>query len=150
MTVVNFAVAAAVQRMTTRFGIGALLVAGTALTMAGMAWLAHVDQSSVYLTGVALPMVLIGAGQGLAFAPLTSFGLAGASAADAGAASGPVNTAHQLGTAAGLAVLVAASASVTDLTNRVSTALTWGSGLLAVSLVVALAVIVPAERKHHA
>jgi MFS family permease len=54
---------------------------------------------------------------------------------------------------AGLAVfvaLVAASASVTDLTNRVPTALTWGSGLLAVALVVALAVIVPAERKHHA
>jgi sugar phosphate permease len=115
-----------------------------------MAWLAQVDQGSVYLTGVAAPMVLIGAGQGLAFAPLTSFGIAGAAAADAGAASGLVNTAHQLGTAAGLAVLVAASASVADLTERVSAALTWGSALLAVALVVAVVVIVPAERRHHA
>ena len=41
-------------------------------------------------------MVLIGAGQGLAFAPLTSFGIR-CPAADAGAASGLVNTAHQLG-----------------------------------------------------
>jgi sugar phosphate permease len=95
-------------------------------------------------------MVLIGIGQGLAFAPLTSFGIAGTKAADAGAASGLVNTAHQLGTAAGLAILVAASASVTGLAGRVSTALTWGTGLLVAALVVTVAVIVPAERKHHA
>ena len=44
-------------------------------------------------------MVLIGAGQGLAFAPLTSFGIAGVPAEDAGAATGLVNTAHQLGMA---------------------------------------------------
>lgn len=150
MTAVNFAVATTVPRLSARFGHGVLLVAGLALTLAGMTWLAQVDRSSSYLTGVALPMVLIGAGQGLAFAPLTTFGIAGAAAADAGAASGLVNTAHQLGTAAGLAVLVAASASVTDLTYRVSTALTWGSALLAVALVIAVAVIVPAERKQHA
>lgn len=150
ITAVNFAVATAVPRLSTRFGHGALLVAGIALTLTGMVWLAQVDQSSAYLTGVAATMVLIGAGQGLAFAPLTSFGIAGAHAGDAGAASGLVNTAHQLGTAAGLAVLVAASASVVDLTDQVSAALTWGGGLLAVALVVAVVVIVPAERRHHA
>lgn len=149
MPVVNFAVATAVPRLTARVGDAPLLVAGIALTLAGMVWLAHVDPTSSYLTGVALPMVLIGAGQGLAFAPLTSFGIAGAKAEDAGAASGLVNTAHQLGTAAGLAVLVAASASVVDLANRVSAALTWGSALLAVALVVAVVVIVPAQRRHH-
>ena len=36
-----------------------------------------VGVDSSYLTGVAFPMVLIGAGQGLAFAPLTSFGIVG-------------------------------------------------------------------------
>jgi EmrB/QacA subfamily drug resistance transporter len=150
MTVVNFAVATAVPKLTARFGDGLVLVVGVALTLTGMAWLAQVDQTSAYLTGVALPMVLIGAGQGLAFAPLTSFGIAGAQAADAGAASGLVNTAHQLGIATGLAVLVAASASAADLALRVSTALTWGSGLLLGALVVAVAVIVPADRKRHA
>ncbi|QKE85146.1 MFS transporter [Arthrobacter sp. NEB 688] len=150
MTAVNFAVATAVPRLTARFGDAPLLVAGVAVTLVGMAWLAQVDQTSAYLSAVALPMVLIGVGQGLAFAPLTSFGIAGARTEDAGAASGLVNTAHQLGTAAGLAVLVAASASATDLAVRVSSAFTWGIGFLAAALVVTVAVIVPAERKNHA
>jgi EmrB/QacA subfamily drug resistance transporter len=148
MTVVNFAVATVLPRVVRRFGEAPTLVAGVALTLAGMAWLAQVDATSAYVSEVALPMVLIGAGQGLAFAPLTSFGIVGVPAADAGAASGLVNTAHQLGMAIGLAVLVAASAGAADLTTRVSTALGWGSGLLALCLVVVVKVIVPAQRRH--
>jgi hypothetical protein len=91
-------------------------------------------------------MVLIGAGQGLAFAPLTSFGIVEVRAEDAGAASGLVNTAHQLGMATGLAILVAASAHATGLTDRATTALAWGSGFLAACLLVVLAVIVPTQR----
>jgi EmrB/QacA subfamily drug resistance transporter len=146
MTVVNFAVATVLPKIAQRFGEAPTLVAGVALTLGGMAWLAQVDATSSYLTGVALPMVLIGAGQGLAFAPLTSFGIIGVRGEDAGAASGLVNTAHQLGMATGLAVLVAASANADDLTTRVSTALSWGTGLLALCLVVVVAVIVPAQR----
>ena len=148
MTVVNFAVATVLPRVVRRLGEAPTLVAGVALTLAGMAWLAQVDATTTYASGVALPMVLIGAGQGLAFAPLTSFGIAGVPGADAGAASGLVNTAHQLGMATGLAVLVAASAGAADLTARVSTALGWGSGLLALCLLVVVAVIVPAQRRH--
>ena len=147
MTVVNFAIATALPRLARRFGESAALVAGVALTVAGMGWLAQVDATSSYLTAVALPMVLVGAGQGLAFAPLTSFGIAGVRADDAGAASGLVNTAHQLGMATGLAVLVAASGGTADLTARVSTALTWATGLLVLCLVVAVGVIVPAQRR---
>jgi EmrB/QacA subfamily drug resistance transporter len=147
MTAVNFAVATLIPRAVRRYGGAPVLVAGVALTLAGMAWLAQVDATSTYLSAVALPMVLIGAGQGFAFAPLTSFGIVGVRGEDAGAASGLVNTAHQLGTATGLAVLVAASAGVTNLADRVGVALTWGSGLLALSLLVALAVIVPAQRR---
>src|SRR5260370_17100738 len=55
-------------------------------------------------------MVLVGAGQGLAFAPMTSVGIAGVAGDNAGAASGMVNTFHQAGMALGLGVLVAASA----------------------------------------
>ena len=99
------------------------------------------------MTAVALPMVLIGAGQGLAFAPLTNFGLAGVRAADAGAASGLVNTAPQLGMATGLAILVAASADASNLTAQVATALLWGTGLLALCLIVVVAIIVPAQRR---
>ena len=147
MTVVNFGVATMLPRLARRFGEAPVLVAGVAFTLVGMAWLAQVDSSSAYLTGVALPMVLIGIGQGLAFAPLTSFGIAGVPAEDAGAASGLVNTAHQLGMATGLAILVAASAHVSGLADRVSTALTWGSGLLALCLLVVLSVILPSRRR---
>ena len=145
MTAVNFGVATMLPRVARRYGEAAALVAGVGLTLAGMVWLAQVDQSSSYLTGVALPMVLIGAGQGLAFAPLTSFGIAGVQAEEAGAASGLVNTAHQLGMAIGLAVLVAASAGAADLVDQVGTAFSWGSVLLALCLLIVLTVIVPAH-----
>ena len=148
MTAVNFAFATAFPRFARRYGDAVTLVAGVVLTLAGMVWLAQVGADSSYLRGVALPMLLIGAGQGLAFAPLTSFGIAGVRTEDAGAASGMVNTAHQLGTATGLAVLVAASAQATGLVDRVATALTWGSGLLALCLLVVLAVVLPAQRRH--
>jgi sugar phosphate permease len=51
-------------------------------------------------------MVLIGVGQGMSLGPLTVAGVSGVSAEDAGAASGVVNAAHQLGGSLGLAVLV--------------------------------------------
>ncbi len=146
MTIVNFAVALGVPRIVKRFGSAPVLVAGVAFTLVGMAWLAQVDDASVYLTGVALPMVLIGLGQGLAFAPLTSYGIIDVKPGDAGAASGLVNAAHQLGMATGLAILVAASAHAGELTAQVSVAMTWGSGMLALCLVVVLAVIVPARQ----
>src|SRR3954453_4621239 len=147
MTVVNFAVAAALPRVARRFGEAPTLVAGVALTLAGMAWLAQVDGTTSYVSGVALPMVLIGAGQGLAFAPLTSFGIVGVRAEDAGAASGLVNTAHQLGMATGLALLVAASANAAGLASQVAAALAGATILLALCLLVVLAVILPAQRR---
>jgi hypothetical protein len=153
MTVVNFAVAMAIPRITARLGQATPLAAGVALTLIGMAWLSRVTVSGSYWDAVALPMVLLGAGQGLAFAPMTAFGLAGVEADDAGAASGLVNTFHQVGSALGLGVLVAASAqagrhltSAADVvTARVDTALATGSVLLLLCLIVALALMVPAE-----
>jgi EmrB/QacA subfamily drug resistance transporter len=158
MTVVNFVVAMAIPRLTPRFGNATLLAGGVAITLVGMAWLSYVGVDSSYLTAVALPMVLIGAGQGLAFAPLTSAGITGVTGKEAGAASGLVNTAHQLGSALGLAILVAVSASagagtsdpVAALAERVSTALTAGAVLLALCLSASLFLVLPsgiAERR---
>jgi hypothetical protein len=154
MTIVNFIVALSIPQLTRRFGNAALLAAGIALTLAGMTWLSRLDGASSYVVAVALPMVLIGAGQGLAFAPLTAAGITGVTANEAGAASGLVNTAHQLGSALGLGILVAFSASsgagvgdpVAALAAHVSTALTGGSLLLAGCLALAIMVIVPSER----
>jgi hypothetical protein len=147
MTVVNFAVAMGVPRLTRRVGSGVLLATGVLLTLVGTGWLSQADAGTGYLLAVASPMLLIGAGQGLAFAPLTSFGIIGASAADAGAASGLVNTFHQLGTALGLAVLVAVSANAPDRTSQFSHALLGSTAPLTLCLAVVLAALTPVHRR---
>ncbi|NEM92165.1 MFS transporter [Galbitalea soli] len=153
MTAVNFAVAMAIPQVTRRVGQATSLVLGIALTLAGMIWLSHIGSGSSYLTGVALPMVLIGSGQGFTFAPLTAAGIAGTTSADAGAASGAVNTFHQVGSSLGLGVLVSLAAVAPSdgsaravITAQAEVALTGGSGLLLLALLVAVALIVPGIR----
>lgn len=156
MTVVNFAVAMGIPRIARRMPDSIPLMAGILLSLVGMFWLSRVGVGSDYLSGVALPMVFLGAGQGLAFAPLTSFGIQGVPAADAGAASGLVNTFHQIGTCLGLGIAVAAAAAVPAagtatalLATQVSAALVTGSVLLLVAFIVSAALIVPAETAGH-
>jgi predicted MFS family arabinose efflux permease len=152
MSLVNFVVALAIPRLGARIPNGVLLASGTAVTLVGMAWLSRVGVGDDYLTSVALPMVLLGGGQGLAFAPLTNAGIAGVAPADAGAASGLVNTAHQLGTALGLAVLSAvalragAGTDADAVAEHVRAALTGSSVLLAFALLIVLALVVPGAR----
>jgi EmrB/QacA subfamily drug resistance transporter len=115
-TLPNFASALLVPRLTRRFGNPRLLAAGLFIGVVGMAWLAQVSVDTSYLTGVALPMILVGIGQGGVLGPLTVAAVAGVKGEDAGAASGVVNVAHQLGGSLGLGVLVvvfAAAASGT-------------------------------------
>ena len=68
------------------------------------------------MTGIALPMVLIGIGQGASLAPLTASGIIGVTKEDAGAASGLVNVAHQLGGSLGLGILVTVFAAAGSIT----------------------------------
>lgn len=153
MSVVNFAVAMAVPRLLRVVRPGIVLLVGIASTTVGLLWLAQATADSTFLVAVALPMVVVGTGQGLAFAPLTGFGIAGASSSDAGAASGLVNTAHQLGSSLGLAVLVAVSTSFVQTTgtagtaDRTHVALVLAAAFAAGALVICAAVIVPASRR---
>src|SRR4051794_17670925 len=112
VTLPNFASAMAVPRLTRRFGNGRLLVAGLLISVVGVGWLSQLSADSSYLTGVALPMILIGIGQGGCLAPLTSAGIVGVAPEDAGAAGGVVNVAHQIGGSVGLGVTVAVFACV--------------------------------------
>lgn len=151
MTLVNFVFAVQVPRLLERASRPLVLATGVALTMVGMVWLSRLDPHTPYLTGVALPMVLIGAGQGLALAPLTSSGVDGVAPADAGAASGLVNTVHQIGSALSLSILTAVAATVstghgaTDIAARSGAALTGSAVLLALAVVAVLILIVPAR-----
>ncbi|MGD1221485.1 MFS transporter [Streptomyces krungchingensis] len=154
MTLVNFVLAVQVPRLLEWVGRPLVLLTGVVLTTLGMAWLSRLGLHTPYLTGVALPMVLIGAGQGLTLAPLTSSGVDGVAPADAGAGSGLVNTVHQIGSALSLSILTAIAASVStghaaaDIAARSGTALTGSAVLLALAVVTVVALIVPARATH--
>lgn len=105
-TIPNFVAAMWVPRLTRRFGNGKLLAFGLGLCIAGLAWMATLSDMSSFVVGVALPMLLIGIGQGFVLAPLTVAAVQGVASDDAGAASGIVNVAHQLGGSLGLSILV--------------------------------------------
>lgn len=143
MTVVNFVVAVAVPRLQRRVRGAVLLVTGLALTTLGMAGLALVDVGSSYLLGIAVPMVLVGTGQGLAFGPLTASGIARVDPAQAGAASGVVNSVHQLGGALGMSLVLAVSTSYAG-------AMRAGTVLVALALTAAAVLVLPASRARRA
>lgn len=148
VTVVNFAAAMAVPRLTRRFGNPTLLVGALAISVVGMAWLSRLSASSSYLVGIALPMMLLGAGQGGALGPLTAAGLTGVAIEDAGAAGGVTQVAHQIGGSLGLGVLIAVFAAAGSstlhggglLAHRISAAFTVGAGMLLLALLISFAV----------
>ncbi|MBP3089092.1 MFS transporter [Corynebacterium sp. sy017] len=150
MTVVNFIVAMLVPRLSQKYGDLWLLIVGVSLTLCGMFVLSQVDSTSQYVYHIAPAMVVIGAGQGAAFAPLTSFGIIGATSENSGAASGMVNTVHQIGMATGLAILVAVSSHAGSTLEQVATALHWGCVILALCLIVCVGVIAPGVKRSKA
>jgi predicted MFS family arabinose efflux permease len=147
-TVVNCAAAMAVPRLTRRFGNATLLAGSLAISVIGMAWLGRLSADTPFLTGIALPMILIGAGQGGALGPLTAAGMAGVDPENAGAAGGVINVAHKLGGSLGLGLLVAVFAAADSTTlhgsallaHRIATSITVGAGMLALALIIAVAI----------
>ncbi|WP_317619779.1 MFS transporter [Nonomuraea phyllanthi] len=87
-----------------------LIVAGALIGAAGFWWQSRLAPGQDYLTAVLGPAVLISLGGGLLNTPLTVTVTSGVPAQDAGAASGLMNTAKQIGGALGLAALVALTA----------------------------------------
>jgi EmrB/QacA subfamily drug resistance transporter len=152
-TLPNFAAAMAVPMLTRRMGNAGVLVLGLLVALVGVAWLSRAGADAGYWRDVALPMVAIGVGQGLCLGPLTGAGIAGVAPRHAGAASGVVNVAHQLGGSLGLAILVAVFAAASgsggvaahareDFAHGVSTAYVGMAVMIALSLVVAIAMVV--------
>jgi EmrB/QacA subfamily drug resistance transporter len=148
-TVLHFPFAIAVPHLVRRLSLDVLLVVGLIFGIAGMAWLSRVSTEGGYLVSVALPMILIGISQGLTLSPLTAKGVVDVAEKDAGAASGAVNVAHQLGSSVGLSVLVAiAAVGETGLAgpelalHRIRQAFDAGTVMLVIALVIVLATIV--------
>jgi EmrB/QacA subfamily drug resistance transporter len=111
MTLVLFALVRVVPRVAERIGDVPLLIGGLTIAATAMGWLSQISETTSFLPGIGVPLVLMGIGMGAAFTPLTTAGIHAVDTQDAGAASGLVNVAHQLGGAVGIAVLVNVFAS---------------------------------------
>jgi hypothetical protein len=164
MTAVMFTMGRVVPRLVERFGNLRLLLGGLAMAVAGIAWLSRITADTQYFPHIAIPLAMVGAGIGIAFAPLTTAGIAGVAPADAGAASGLLNVAQQLGASLGLGILITVFASATrsaaqhplagasaavearhELAHAVATALTGSAVFLALALAVAVVLMRPAR-----
>jgi EmrB/QacA subfamily drug resistance transporter len=122
MTAALFGVSRLSPRLVSRFRPWTLMVAGMLPVVAGMAWLSRISPGTGYLAGVLGPMLLLGAGMGVVFVPLTMASLSGVRPEDSGAASSMVNVMQQVGGSLGLAVLVTAASSATGGAARLTTA----------------------------
>jgi len=93
------------EQLITHFGARRVLVAGSALSALGLAWLSFASPSAGYFAATFPPMLLIGVGMGAAFPPLMLYAMSGTTEADAGIASGVLATSSEFGGAVGLAIL---------------------------------------------
>ena len=95
----------ATTKIVPRVGARPLVASGMLLAASGMALLTGLGLHSTYLGAVLPPLLLLGVGLGLIFAPAMSTATAGVEARDAGVASAMVNTAQQVGGSIGTALL---------------------------------------------
>jgi EmrB/QacA subfamily drug resistance transporter len=140
-------------RLSTRFGARAVLLCGLILILAGLVLFGRAPVDAQYIPNLLPAMLLLGIGGGLSFPALMTLAMSGATADDAGLASGLVSTTAQVGGALGLAVLATLSSSRTQdlLANGANqaSALTAGyhlafgvaSGLVLVGIAVAALVL---------
>ena len=106
VTIPQLATSLSVPAMARRLGLRRMLLTGMTMCVLGMGWQGFAATGASYLGGVLLPMLLVGFGQGWVLAPLTVAGVAGVEYRNAGAASGVLNVAHQVGATLGLAILM--------------------------------------------
>jgi EmrB/QacA subfamily drug resistance transporter len=102
-----------------RIGPKLLVGVGMLLAAAGMAWLTRLGVHSSYGSAIVGPMLVAGAGIGLAMPSSMNTGTFGVAPYDAGVASATLNVGQQLGGSIGTALLntIATSAAATYLTS---------------------------------
>jgi EmrB/QacA subfamily drug resistance transporter len=101
------------QVVVARFGVRTTLTTGLVLQLASVAWITRLPVDGRYVADLLPAFVVGGAGLALTFVPVTIASLTGVSPADAGVASGLVNTSRQIGGAIGIAAASAIAEAVT-------------------------------------
>jgi predicted small integral membrane protein len=105
---------AVAAQLVTRVGVKPVLVLGMTLLTAGLVYFTQVSVGGSYVGDLLPGFLLIGIGIGFAFVPISIAALAGVEAAEAGLASGLINTSQQIGGALGIAALSTIATSRTD------------------------------------
>ena len=144
------------SRVVARIGPRRQLLIGLPVAALGLLWLSRAAVGSGYLAHILGPGVLVGVGLGLSFVPMTMSATAGVPSAQAGLASGLLNTSRQVGGAVGLAAMATIAASVahsqapataltTALTNGYDRAFAVSAAILVVGAALALLLPSPAR-----
>src|SRR5919206_1499372 len=140
-------------QLVTRVGVKPVLVAGMTALSAGLLYFTQVSVGGSYVGDLLPGFLLIGFGIGFSFVPISIAALAGVEAAEAGLASGLINTSQQIGGALGIAALSTIATSRTDdavasgsalpsaLVHGFTGAFLTGVGIAAVGIVAALTLI---------
>jgi EmrB/QacA subfamily drug resistance transporter len=110
-------------RVVDRFSPKPVLIGGLLLATVGFLLLTRISGSPDYASHVLPAMIVLGAGLGMSFVPITISATNGVAPSDSGLASGLLNTTQQVGGSLGLAILSTVS------TTRVTNALHAGSPL---------------------
>jgi EmrB/QacA subfamily drug resistance transporter len=144
---------AVAAQLVTRVGVKPVLVIGMTTLTAGLVYFTQVSVGGSYLSDLLPGFLLIAIGIGFSFVPISIAALAGVQAAEAGLASGLINTSQQIGGALGIAALSTIATSRTDdalasgtalpsaLVDGFQGAFIAGVGIAAIGIVAALLLI---------
>ena len=101
-------------QLVTRIGVKPVLVVGMAALTGGLLYFTQVSAGGSYAGDLLPGFLLIGVGIGFSFVPISIAALAGVQPAEAGLASGLINTSQQIGGALGIAALSTVATSRTE------------------------------------
>src|SRR6187397_229201 len=96
---------AVASQLVTRIGVKPVLVVGMGMLTAGLLSFTQVSVGGSYVSDLLPGFLLTGVGIGFSFVPISIAALTGVRAAEAGLASGLINTSQQIGGALGIAAL---------------------------------------------
>ncbi len=102
------------QALATRIGVRSVLTAGLALSAVGLVLYAQLPVHGHYFWDLFPAFLVSGVGLALAFVPMSIGALTGVGEADAGVASGLINTSQQIGGAIGVAVATTLATTFTS------------------------------------
>jgi EmrB/QacA subfamily drug resistance transporter len=101
-------------QLVTRIGVKPVLVVGMTTLTGGLVYFTQVSAGGSYAADLLPGFLLIGVGIGFSFVPISIAALAGVEPAEAGLASGLINTSQQIGGAIGIAALSTIATSRTE------------------------------------